>query len=167
MTRFVVDTNVPVVANGRADSENGKQPSIECRESTIRFLAWVLDKGKILLDIDGEVQREYHTYLNPHGQPGVGDRFYLQVLRSAPSKIERHELPKGQDGEYVDLPRQLIEVGFDPSDRKFAALAKRAEATVANATDSDCLIHYETIIAAGIRLKFICGPDSTRWFTEA
>lgn len=164
MTLFVVDTNEPIVANGRAGPADGRQPSIECRELTIKFLMWVLKKGIVLLDVDGEIQKEYQTYLNPRGQPGVGDLFYLEVLRSAPNRVERHDLPKGLDGEYVDLPRELIEVRFDPSDGKFAALAKRATATVANATDSDWLIHYETIVATGINLKFVCGPDSTRWF---
>ncbi len=164
MTRFVVDTNVPIVANGHAN--HGRVPSIECRVSTIQFLNWILDTGKVLLDIEGEIQEEYRTYLNPSGQPGVGDRFYLEVLRSAPSKIERHELPRGLDGEYLDLPRPLIEAGFDRSDRKFAALAKRTTATVANATDSDWFIHRETIVAAGIGLNFICGTDRARWFRD-
>jgi hypothetical protein len=164
--RFVVDTNVPIVANGRADSANDRLPSIACKESTVKFLVEVLQTGKVLLDIEGEIQKEYRTYLNPSGQPGVGDRFYLEVLRSAPSKIERRELPKDVDGEYLDLPRQLIEAEFDRSDRKFAALAKRTAATVANATDSDWLIHRETIVQAGIRLKFVCGLDCARWFKE-
>ena len=166
MTRFVVDTNVPIVANGRADPANGRQPSIECRLLAVEFLIWVLDKGKLILDIEGEIQREYRTYLNPSGQPGVGDQFYLEVLRSAPSKIERHELPRGVDGEYLDLPCQLIEAGFDRSDRKFAALAKRTTAKVANATDSDWLIHRQIIVAAGIGLKFVCGTNRARWFTQ-
>ncbi|MGO9431005.1 hypothetical protein [Rhodoblastus sp.] len=78
-----------------------------------------------MLDQAGEIQAEYRRYLNPRGQPGVGDRFYLEVLNSAPKRIERVELPKRDDGEFLDLPQALIDVNFDPSDRKFAALAKR------------------------------------------
>ena len=164
--RFVVDTNIPIVANGRADPPNGRLPLIECQIASIEFLNWVLDAGRVLLDIEGEIQKEYHMYLSPRGQPGVGDRFYFEVLQSAPTKIERHELPKGLDGEYLDLPRPLIEAGFDRTDRKFAALAKRTTATVANATDSDWVIHRETIVAAGIDLKFVCGADCARWFMD-
>jgi hypothetical protein len=166
MKRFVVDTNVPIVANGRGDPANGRPPSIACRQSTVEFLVEVLETGKVLLDIDGEIQKEYHTYLNPGGQPGVGDRFYQEVLRSTPSKIERHPLPKGKDAEYLDLPRPLIEAKFDPSDRKFAALAMRTAATVANATDSDWLVHRRTIVDAGISLRFVCGINCARWFEE-
>jgi hypothetical protein len=86
------------------------------------------------------------------------------VLNSAPRRVQRVELPKGEDGEYLDLLLSLIEANFDRSDRKFAALAKRAKATVANAIDSDWLIHRKALIEAGIRLKFICGLDRTRWF---
>jgi hypothetical protein len=164
--RFVVDTNVPIVANGRADPANGRIPSVECRLSTVEFLVEILETGKVLLDTEGEIQKEYHTHLNPSGQPGVGDRFYQEVFHSAPNKIERHELPKGEDGEYVDLPAPLIEVNFDLSDRKFVALAKRMTATVANAIDSDWLIHRQAILKAGIHVRFVCGIDCFRWFKE-
>jgi hypothetical protein len=160
--RYVVDTNVAVVANGRRDG--GGIPSSDCRLAAIEFLIELMGSGTVVLDLGHEVQSEYRNLLNPSGQPGVGDQFYREVLNSAPGRIERVELPKGEDGEYVHCPRSLISVNFDSSDRKFAALAKRANAIVANAIDSDWVIHHAVIAEAGIRVKFVCGRDRTRWF---
>jgi hypothetical protein len=120
--RFVVDTNVPVVANGRFENADHRTPSIDCRIATIRFLEEVLATAIVLIDLNGEIQAEYRRHLRPSGQPGVGDRFYQEVLRSAPNRIERLELPKGKDREHIDLPRALVDVGFHYDDRKFAAL---------------------------------------------
>jgi len=82
---------------------------------------------------------------NPWGQPGVGDRFYQVILQSAPLLVERIDLPKRADGEYDDLPQSLIDKNFDPSDRKFAAMARRENAPVIHATDRDWINHAQTL----------------------
>lgn len=160
-----MDTNVPIVANGRADRE-GVIPSIACRIAAVEFLKDLLASGKVLIDLAGDIRAEYRNHLNPSGQPGVGDRFYLEVLNSAPHMIERIDLPKRDDGEFVDLPQALIDANFDRSDRKFAALARREQAPVVNATDSDWLQHRATLVANGIRIEFVCGCDQTKWFSN-
>ena len=84
MKRFVVDTNVPTVANGRAPPEaNGRRPSIECQIASIEFHNWLRDAGKVLLDIGGDIQKEYHEHLFPKGEPG--NRRSI-LLRSAPKR---------------------------------------------------------------------------------
>jgi hypothetical protein len=83
MSRFVVDTNVPVVANGRSNDDNDRPPSTDCRAAAILFLQRLLRSGTILIDLAGEIQAEYRTYLDARGQPGVGDRFYQAVINSA------------------------------------------------------------------------------------
>ena len=70
------------------------------------------------------------------------------------------------DREYTALPQSLIDAGFDPSDRKFAALAKQEDATLANATDSDWLEHLTLLKAEKIRLLFVCGGDRSTWFAD-
>ncbi len=62
MSRCVVDTNVPVVANGRSH-QRGNQPSIDCRIAAVRFLQELLKSGKVLVDMAGKIQAEYRTYL--------------------------------------------------------------------------------------------------------
>jgi hypothetical protein len=103
--------------------------------------------------------------LNPRGQPGVGDRFYLEVINSTPHKVERVALPRRADGEYLDLPQPLIDAGFDPSDLKFAALARREGVPVYNAVDSDWINHSQILVAEQIAVEHLCGCDPADWFT--
>ena len=70
MRRVVVDTNVPIVANGRPDPSNGgRTPAPTCRLAAIDFLEETLARRRVLLDLAGEIQGEYRRYLNPRGQP--------------------------------------------------------------------------------------------------
>ena len=48
--RCTVDTNVPVVANGRSDMAGGSRvPSIDCRLAAIELLERILNYGKIFI----------------------------------------------------------------------------------------------------------------------
>ena len=165
MKRCVVDTNVAIVANGRPDQNDPRPPSIACRTATVTFLSKVVNKGRVLLDSAGEIQDEYRRHLNPSGAPGVGDRFYQEVLHCSPELVERVDLPMRVDGEYEDLPQSLIDAGFDPSDRKFAALAHKEGVPVYNAIDSDWIEHAAALAAEEIQVENLCGCDSDTWFT--
>jgi hypothetical protein len=163
--RVVVDTNVPIVANGRSDpSKDERTPSPECRLAAVEFLEATLSSRKVLLDYDNEIQAEYHRYLNPSGEPGIGDRFYLQMLNSLPARVERVDLPRNGDGEYEDFPDDTDLRTFDRSDRKFAALARRTSSPVANATDSDWLNYRDQLARNGIIVHFVCGCDRNTWY---
>lgn len=165
MKGFVVDTNVPIVANGREDRTNGGcTPSPDCRLAAIDFLDAILKGGHVLLDFGGEIQMEYRRHLNPAGQPGVGDRFYQAILQSAPQRVKRVELPKAADGSFEDFPMDAALTTFDPSDRKFVALACRSKAPVAVATDSDWVMAETALRSNGVMIDFLCGCDTSTWF---
>lgn len=166
MIRCVVDTNVPIVANGRADLGGAQLPSPGCRLAAVTFLRELARTGRAVLDVAGAIQEEYRRHLNPRGQPGVGDRFYQVVLHSAPHLVERVDLPLRENGEYENLPQSLIDVDFDLSDRKFAALACRAGVPVINATDSDWVNAADALAAESIEVRHICGSDTERWFAD-
>lgn len=162
MTRWVIDTNVPVVANGRHDGDKPLAP--ECQKAAIRFLTNVRDKKeRVVLDAAGEVEAEYRRNLNPGGQPGVGNLFYRAVV-SGQTPCDRVNLPKRADGEYEDIPQPVIDASFDPDDRKFAALARRERIPVVNAVDSDWLDAWDVLARNDIHVKFLCGCDAARWF---
>lgn len=153
----VVDTNVAIVANGRDGAVRA-----ECKLAAIMALQDIIEKKVVCLDSSGEIQTEYRTYLDPKGQPGVGDRFFQEVINSHPKRVKRVDLEKLETGEFRDVPNELIEVGFDPSDRKFVAVAKKAKALILNAVDSDWLDHKETLIRNGVKVKFVCGEEAAR-----
>lgn len=164
MTRWTIDTNVPVVANGRDDRD--RPVAVECRAAAVRFLMRVHGEGqRVVVDDAGEIQREYRTYLRPSGQPGVGDRFYQSVLLDR-RLCERVPLPRRRDGEYADLPQAVIDARFDRGDRVFAALAKREGIPVVNAVDGDWLEARGVLDENGIRVEFLCGCDAAGWFAE-
>lgn len=162
--KYIVDTNVPIVANGQAAPDAQRAPSISCRLSSVQFLQKIIEHGRIVIDTGGEVRAEYHRYLNPRGQPGVGDRFYIEVINSHPNRVEFVSIEKQDSGEYADCPETLIEAGFDPSDRKFVALAMKSNGTVANAVDSDWIEHSAELERSGIKVDNLCGCDENNWF---
>lgn len=158
MTRYVIDTNVPIVANGNDESVRP-----ECRIAAVELLLKAIKNGMIYLDTSGEIQTEYRTHLNPRGQPGVGDRFYREVINSHPMKVSRVDVSKRADGEYVDVPQAIVDAGFDPSDRKFVAVALKSNASVYNAVDSDWVNHQILLNGNGVEIIFLCGRDPTQW----
>jgi hypothetical protein len=164
--KWVVDTNVPIVANGRIDPSQGRVPTPECQETTVQFLVELRNRGMVMLDDSGEVVAEYRNHLSPSGQPGVGDRFYYEILNSHPDRVVRIALARRDDGQYKAVPQHLIDEGFDPSDRKFIALALAACATVANATDSDWIEHKIALDQARVRVNNLCGCDPRIWFNN-
>ena len=158
MPRYVIDTNVPIVANG-----SDVAVVVDCRIAAVELLELAMRKGIIFLDRAGEIQEEYRRHLNPRGQPGVGDRFYLEVINSNPRKVVRVDIGKRADGEDEDLPQAIIDAGFDRSDRKFAAVAMKAKAKVHNAVDADWVEKRAVIEASGIPVVFLCGCDPALW----
>jgi len=158
--RFVVDSNVAIVANG-----NNTNASPACRLSTIDFLEQMLHRGRLVLDLGGEIEAEYRSHLNG-GQPGVGNRFLQIFLNANASRIDRVHLTKDCNGNFDDFPNASALKNFDKSDRKFAAASKKSGAPVANATDTDWLHHKDALVKHGIVVNFICGCLSKQWFSN-
>ena len=81
-------------------------------------------------------------------------------------RVDRVELPTNTDGSYMDFPIDERLRAFDPSDRKFAAAARRGEALVMNAIDTDWLYFRSALAENGILVDFICGCNQSEWFSE-
>ena len=159
MRRAVVDTNVLVVANGR---NTNAAPA--CREASIRALMALLADGVIVLDVAKAILKEYREYCSPSGQPGVGDRFFYEVLMRYDGKVLRVDLPINDEGQYTHFPTDPELSGFDRSDRKFAAAARVGRAPVLNATDTDWHDFADPLARHGIKVRFLCGEDPELWF---
>ncbi len=165
MNQWVVDTNVMVVANGRHDGD--RPVSSGCRAASIEFLLEFLKRDNcVLVDYADAVLTEYRDYLNLSGQPGVGDRFLQELYRNV-ARIQRVDLPIGEDGEYADLHPDIAASGFDPSDRKFAALALQQGVPVANSVDSDWIEHLALLTDCGVVVNLLCGQDQAEWYEPA
>lgn len=157
--KCVVDTNVPIVANGTSSKVN-----IDCQLNAIHFLQKIVQSGLIFLDTDGRIQAEYGRYLSPRGQPGVGDRFYLEIINSDPRRLCRIDVQTDKGGNFEILGDEINNSDFDRNDRIFAAVAKQSGAKVYNATDSDWVDFLDLLIKNGVNVEFICGKDKYKWF---
>jgi hypothetical protein len=157
MRAFVVDTNVPVVANGRS-----KQTDPDCVIACVGALTEVRDSGIIVLDDAMLILDEYRRRLNMSGQPGVGDLF-MKWVWSVQAVVEHcrqvHITPRqNEPGNFEEFPDDPELARFDYSDRKFVAVARASgdDPVVLNAVDPDWAEHYEALSRHGIKIRFLC-----------
>lgn len=150
----VVDTNVPIAANGRAT-----HASTACQLRCVEALQQLIS-GKtpavVALDEDGQVMSEYADYLNYHGQPGVGDMFFKYIhdnmySGSAVVRVSISEIADSRRG-FSELPNNDL----DKSDRKFLAVAWRSKSRILNALDTDWHEQRDLVASLGVRVDQLC-----------
>ena len=152
----IVDSNVPIIANGHSD-----QASEACVSACVLRLESLTESGKVVLDTNWRVLREYQANLNVNRQAGPGDQFLLWVLRNRrnPERCPLFPLDE-MEGErsFLQFPDDPALSSFDPADRKFVALAVVSGAPVWNAVDPDWWECIEALNRNGIQVEFLC-PD--------
>ena len=158
MGAFVVDVNVGIAANG-----DHARATAQHRLTCIRALIEARD-GIICLDDDDHILMEYRALLDMSGQPGVGDEFMYWVHHNQYNKqrCERVPITACADGSrgFEEFPQDPDLLGFDPSDRKYVAVAVGSTNSpeIMNATDTDWWNHKDALLKNGIRIRFLC-PD--------
>ena len=157
---LVVDTNVPLIAN--------HLPTSGCPLRCAAVLkAFFEGSAALVLDEDWRIIKEYKNKLRTE-QPGVGNEFLKWVLtnHANPARCEKVKItPCGSASageDYEEFPRDTSLAHFDPSDRKFVAVAAchRDRPTILQATDSKWLGWYKPLRTAGIRVRFICYDEA-------
>lgn len=150
--RRIVDTNVPIAANGHAD-----RASVACITECSRRLRQLMQFGILVLDDQWLILGEYMKNLRSQGQPGIGDAFLRWVLTNQmnPSRCEQVSISTGSGG-FPVVPDSLLD--FDPSDKKFVALslAHPDQPAILNATDTDWWHFRDELAAAGVVVEFLC-----------
>lgn len=151
MTRVVVDTNVPISANGRET-----HASEECQLKCIEKIKEIISRKVIVLDDQDLIFEEYKRYLNFSGEPGVGDLFFKYIFNSYyhDDKIHLASITPSSDSDkgFEQLPPNTL----DPSDRKFLASAVESRATLINALDPGWGNNTSLLKSLGVRLEEIC-----------
>lgn len=158
----VVDTNVLVAAN----KKHGE--SYICATSCARALLAIKKIGVIVIDDADFILAEYRRNCSMSGQPGVGDSF-IRWIHDNLGKRDLTETvaitPKGEGGAdgYDEFPEHNGLRTFDPSDRKFVAVANAHEAKppILQALDSKWWGWKDALLACGITVEFLC-PDEIR-----
>jgi hypothetical protein len=150
-----VDTNVAVVAN------NTGGESLQCALACVQAIRQIHAGRLLVLDDADEIFTEYRRNLSLSGRPGVGDEFmrWVHDSRFNPHRCVRVELHPDGDGNYAEFPRDASLATFDPSDRKFVAVAvTHPEKTpVLVAGDRGWSRHVEALAATDVEIQFLCG----------
>lgn len=162
MTEVIVDTNVAVVANEQNDGV-----ATSCIDACKIFVATARDQHVVLVDDADAIRQEYAQALQQSRPYGLGALFLQHIYQHQYNlaRVRRVALPVAASGEYADFPNDPALAAFDPSDRKFAALARRTGISVTNATDSDWIDNIAALNAYGITVDFLCGHNKEDWFT--
>lgn len=117
----MIDSNVPIVANGRS-----AQARPQCVLACIRALDAVRT-GLTCLDDRNRIIKEYMNSLSLSGQPGAGDAFMKWVFQNQadPNHCETVRIRPTDDEfeNYEEFPDDPNLRSFDPNDRKFVAVA--------------------------------------------
>ena len=143
MPAYVIDTNVGIVANGRGCPQADFACKLVCIEKLKECVEILNDKrqGHVIVDSGNEIFEEYKSQLDFKGQPGTGDMFFkvLHERRFSTDNCERVEINRNEEWGYEEFPHDEDLRGFDPSDRKFVAVAMKSQNSpvILNATDSD------------------------------
>ena len=158
---FVVDENVPIVANEASKPSNRRvspQADDSCILASIEKLEKIIKRGVVVLDDAGEVISSYRQRLSAKGMPGTGDAFlrHLSYHQYNESKVKLIHIAKNQLKEYEIFPDDPSLGGFDRDDRKFVALALSADAVIINAVDSDYSEYKSGLDNAGVKVDEIC-----------
>jgi hypothetical protein len=157
----VIDTNVPVTANGHATHAD-----LDCQTACIVKLMQIQAQGRVLVDAHGLIFTEYSHHLSHAGQPGAGDAFFkwLWNNQGQPALCTKVPIePEDEAGqEFPGFPEDPELQNFDRSDRKFVAvaLASGENPPIVNATDTDWWIFREALNRNGVQVEFLC-PQHT------
>lgn len=152
---MVIDTNVPLVANGLHPPA-----SDDCIRACTQVLSEVRS-GLIVIDDDGLILAEYKNHLSHRGQPGVGDAFFKWLWDNQANPHRCRRVPITYDAEcgrdFLEFPDDPDLHGFDHSDRKFVAvaIASGINPAIVNAADTDWHI-FRTPLERYVRISFIC-----------
>ena len=151
----VVDTNVPLVANGKAE-----QAGLECEDACVRKLIQIQSEQRTLVDDKMLILGEYSRNLSYSGQPGVGDAFFKWLWENQANEQHCRIVPVivHADRGFAEFPEDTRLSSFDLADRKFVAVARASETgpELLNATDTDWWHHREALKENGVNVVFLC-----------
>lgn len=151
----IVDTNVLLVASKKAP-----QASEICELSCEKYLQNLMKGGVLVIDSQWLIIKEYMNKNSQSGQPNAGDKFLKWVLlnHTNPDRCDKVTITQISENDFVEFPKSESLKKFDPSDRKFVAVAitHQAKPAITNAVDSDWRNHEQALKEHGVELNFLC-----------
>lgn len=148
----VVDTNVLCVANG--GSTSSRYCELQCAKALVEIKA----SGVVAVDASYQIIGEYRRNQPIVGQPGLGIEFLKWLLSS--HRYVHVAITPHQSRGFVEFPAHDGLRSFDPSDRKFVAVAAAHGSfpPILQAADSKWWGWSTALQECGINVHFLC-PD--------
>ena len=122
--KWLVDTNVPITANLAVTPAAIGNELVDCVQACVETIERIVNKGGLVMDEGNEIFDEYRDNLSLSGQPGLGNVFMKWVHDHSwnADKVTQVRITKNEDS-YDEFPDHVGLRNFDPSDRKFVAVA--------------------------------------------
>ena len=156
--RSVVDTNVLVVADGRAT-----QVDEACQLSCVEELARLSREEVVCVDDKWLIMGEYEKRTIRKGQAGPGTVFYKLIChRMADTRRVRLVPVEPADPEGREFSAPVLPPNNLKKDAKFLAVAVSADAVIVNASDSDWAEHRELTDQLGVGVRQLCPQHAIR-----
>jgi hypothetical protein len=154
MRSFVIDTNVLYVAN--AQSHTSRACVAECA----RKLSEIMQSGLVVVDSSRLIRKEYESFGKKTGQPGAGSRFLRWLNQNGP-RISTVDITAHDVRGFEEFPEHDCLKSFDPSDRKFVAVAAGHGAfpPILQAADSKWWGWSTALQECGINVEFLCSDE--------
>jgi hypothetical protein len=153
----IIDTNVPVVANGRHPPA-----SPDCVLACLHVLETVREDNILLLDNLFLILDQYRRNLSLSGQPGPGDFFmkwawHNQANPAYCRQVSITPITSAME-DFNEFPRDVRLNTFDRDDKKFVAvaLASATNPIIYNASDTDWWHYRAALEEYDLVLSFLC-----------
>ncbi|MFO7180611.1 MAG: RNA ligase family protein [Pseudomonadota bacterium] len=165
--RCVVDTNVITTAN----ANDGDVPA-SCVLASAAALQAVMAKGHVFLDDGFRILQEYIANANARGEPGPGDAFLKWLLTHEWDAARVTHVPitevEGDATSFVELPAPRDGTVYDPSDRKFLAVAAAhpEHPPVLQSFDSKWWGWRAALAEIGVTIHFLCEDAIEKKYDE-
>ncbi len=156
---FIVDTNVPIVANGSGEH------SKECASTCAKLIGEIMNEHSIVLDDRWLIMDEYKSNLRTHNGNEISDIFLKWTLTNRENSDRcvrvNINLRSNDECDIVEFPSTSGLESFDREDRKFVAIAVAHDEhpPVLEAADSKWWDFQNELKACGVSVVFLCKAD--------
>ena len=172
MSAVVIDTNVLVVANGKAAAPQASEKCVVLCRNRLRQI--IEGSESILLDDKKRIIKEYRNNLNDKGR-GFGDRFWLELKRRLynpkgyPSTVLTVPITplEGNGNEFQEFPNDdPALIYFHKKDKKFVAVViayqtkYEQDAPILKAEDSGWEEFKVVLATHGVHVHAICESNT-------
>lgn len=145
--------------------------SANCVAASAKALQSVMDGGHVFIDHGGRIVQEYRANLAAKGQPGPGDAFLRWLLTHEwnARRVTRVPLASAGNGDdFAELANAPELATYDPSDRKFLAVAAAhpEHPPILQSFDSKWWGWKESLAELGVTIHFLCPGDIEKKHAE-